>query len=171
MPYSAFSAIAKQMANRFGANAISRLEVTASTPPDTRAFLRPRRSATMPLGTSHSRLTIWKTLSARPISHRENPRAASSATHTASVIRRPEKKSAVYTQPSCRLMLSVDCLFDFMESTFHFYKMKQCPSLESLCTTSPSPSVTPLLVGEALALRKLHLFPLRGSWLRSRLRG
>ena len=71
--YSAFSAIAKQMANRFGANAISRLEVTASTPPDTRAFLRPRRSATMPLGTSHSRLTIWKTLSARPISHRENP--------------------------------------------------------------------------------------------------
>ena len=27
-----------------------------------------------------------------------------------------------------------------------------------LRTTSPSPSVTPLLVGEALALRKLHLF-------------
>ena len=83
----------------------------------------------MPLGTSHSRLTIWKTLSARPISHRENPRAASSATHTASVIRRPEKKSAVYTQPSCRLMLSVDCLFDFMESTFSFLQDETVPIL------------------------------------------
>ena len=64
-----------------------------------------------------------------------------------------------------------------------------------LCTTSPSPSVTPLLVGEALALRKLHLFasgsptreaggrkpdgevvrrkicPLRTGCLRGRLRG
>ena len=49
----------------------------------------------MPLGTSHSRLTMWNTLSARPISHREKPRAASSATHTASVMRRPEKKSEV----------------------------------------------------------------------------
>ena len=35
---------------------------------------------------------MWNTLSATPISHSENPRAASSATHTASVMRRPEKK-------------------------------------------------------------------------------
>ena len=46
----------------------------------------------MPLGTSHRRLTMWNTPSAKPISQREKPRAASSATHTASVMRRPEKK-------------------------------------------------------------------------------
>ena len=49
----------------------------------------------MPLGTSQKRLTMWYTLSARPISHSEKPRAAKSATHTASVMRRPEKKSEV----------------------------------------------------------------------------
>ena len=34
----------------------------------------------MPLGTSHRRLMMWNTLSAKPISQREKPRAASSAT-------------------------------------------------------------------------------------------
>ena len=40
-------------------------------------------------------VTMWNTLSAMPISHSEKPRAASSATHTASVMRRPEKKLLV----------------------------------------------------------------------------
>ena len=92
---SAFSPMAKQMVNRSDAKAISRLCRTMHTPPDTRVFFRPSRSAAMPLGTSHSRLTTWNTLSARPISHREKPRAASRATHTASVMRRPEKRSEV----------------------------------------------------------------------------
>ena len=92
---SAFSPMARQMVNRFGAKAINRLQVTVKTPPDRRVFRRPSRSAAMPLGTSQKRLTMWYTLSARPISHSEKPRAAKSATHTASVMRRPEKKSEV----------------------------------------------------------------------------
>ena len=89
---SALSAIARQMKNRSGAKAIRRLESTMQTPPATSVFLRPSRSAAMPLGTSKVRLTMWNTLSATPISHSEKPRAASSATHTASAMRRPEKK-------------------------------------------------------------------------------
>lgn len=37
----------------------------------------------------------YGTAAATPISHSEKPRAASSATHTASVMRRPEKKLLV----------------------------------------------------------------------------
>ena len=55
----AFSPIAAQIRKRPGANAMSRLLSTARIPPATRARLRPSRSAAIPLGTSHNRLTIW----------------------------------------------------------------------------------------------------------------
>lgn len=42
--------------------------------------LRPNRSAAMPLGTSHKRLTRWKNPSAKPIWASEKPRPASSTT-------------------------------------------------------------------------------------------
>ena len=49
------------------------------------------RVARRSLRTSHSRLTAWKIPSARPICASVKPRAASSATQTASVIVKVEK--------------------------------------------------------------------------------
>ena len=49
-------------------------------------FFRPNTSEITPDGTSNSRLATWNTLSANPISTRENPLAASSATQEAPAI-------------------------------------------------------------------------------------
>lgn len=56
-----------QMNARLGANAMVAAETTPSAPPKISVRRRPSKSAAMPLGTSHSRLTPWKTPSARPI--------------------------------------------------------------------------------------------------------
>ena len=93
--------MAVQISPSPGANAMTSAEKTPSTPPKISVRRRPSRSAAMPLGTSHSRLVRWNTLSARPISASEKPRAASSATQTASVNRSVEKNACRYTQRSC----------------------------------------------------------------------
>ena len=90
-----------QMNARLGANAMVAAETTPSAPPNISVRRRPSKSAAMPLGTSHSRLTPWKTPSARPICASVKPRAASSATQTASVKCRVEVNACRYTQRSC----------------------------------------------------------------------
>ena len=93
--------MAVQISPSPGADAMASAEKTPSTPPKISVRRRPSRSAAMPLGTSHSRLVRWNTPSARPISASEKPRAASSATQTASVNRSVEKNACRYTQRSC----------------------------------------------------------------------
>ena len=101
MQASAFSAMAAHTAARLGENAIVTSEKISNTALTARFSRRPSRSAATPLGTSHSRLVRWKTASARPICASVKPRAASSATQTASVSRRQEVNEYTRTARNC----------------------------------------------------------------------
>lgn len=69
--------------------------------------LRPNTSAMTPEGTSNKKLTKWNTPSAKPISVRENPRAASSATQDAPAICRLLMAVTAYSLRSCCWILNI----------------------------------------------------------------
>ena len=69
--------------------------------------LRPNTSAMTPEGTSNKKLVRWNTPSAKPISARENPRAASSATQDAPAICRLLMAVTAYSLRNCCLILNI----------------------------------------------------------------
>lgn len=85
---SAHSAIETQTPKKFSDRAMATPDSSPHRPETARVRRRPSRSAAMPDGTSHSRLTTWNRPSASPAWASEKPRRSRKSTHTASAMRK-----------------------------------------------------------------------------------